>query len=175
MRQHRVRSSVVPTQNRDHNRPAADDDTAGSHVPHSAPRIGVDFGRMALVAPQVQREPDEEEREFPPDWQHGAPTRPVIPDPHVAPDPNAPKPMPPDSPYRRPGETSDAESRAHESLPSWVWAVLGGAAAVAVVACFATGVCEFGMLVAGLGYATAMLVIAALKAAGIRDSGSSSA
>jgi hypothetical protein len=39
-------------------------------------------------------------RPYPPDWQHGAPTRPVPPDPNVAPDPTPPPPPPPKGPYR---------------------------------------------------------------------------
>jgi hypothetical protein len=68
--------------------------------------------------------------------------------------------------------TSDApEDQAHRLIPRWVWAVIGVAAAAAIVACFATGVCEFAALVTLLGAATAALVIGILKAAGIGDSG----
>jgi hypothetical protein len=44
--------------------------------------------------------PDTPDRRFPPDWQHGAPTKPTPDDPHVAPDPNQPPPPPPPHPYR---------------------------------------------------------------------------
>jgi Domain of unknown function (DUF4157) len=64
-------------------------------------------------------------------------------------------------------------SRIQEMLPSWLLYLLSAAAIAAIAACFATGVCEFGLVVAGLGTATAAAVIAILNAAGIRDSGSS--
>lgn len=62
---------------------------------------------------------------------------------------------------------------ARDMLPYWLTALLGAAATAAVIACFATGACEFGLVVAGLGSAAAAAVIAILNAAGIRDSGSS--
>jgi len=62
-----------------------------------------------------------------------------------------------------------------EMLPSWVLVLLSAAALAAIAACFASGVCEFGAVVAGLGAAAAAAVIAVLKAAGIRDSGPSAA
>jgi hypothetical protein len=42
---------------------------------------------------------------------------------------------------------------------------------IAIIACFAIGVCGFAAVVAGLGYATALLIIGLLERAGIRDSG----
>jgi hypothetical protein len=67
----------------------------------------------------------------------------------------------------------DAESRAREVMPGWLWKLLGAAAAAAIIACFATGVCEFAAVVGGLGYAAAALITFLLTRAGIRDSGSS--
>ncbi len=62
-------------------------------------------------------------------------------------------------------------SRVRELLPSWLLMLLSAAAIAALAACFATGVCEFGAAVAGLGAAAAAAVIAILHAAGVRDSG----
>ncbi len=62
-----------------------------------------------------------------------------------------------------------------EMLPAWVLALLSAAAIAAIAACFASGACEFGAVVAGLGTAAAAAVIAVLKAAGIRDSGATTA
>ena len=56
-------------------------------------------------------------------------------------------------------------------MPDWLIAVVGAAVLAAIVACFATGVCEFAAVVAGLGALTAAAVIGILKAAGIKDSG----
>lgn len=64
-----------------------------------------------------------------------------------------------------------APSRAREMLPSWLLWVLSAAAIAAIGACFASGICEFGIVVAGLGSAAAAAVVAILNAAGIRDSG----
>lgn len=64
-------------------------------------------------------------------------------------------------------------SGVREMLPTWLLLLLSAAAIAAIVACFASGVCEFGLVVAGLGAAAAAAVIAILNAAGIRDSGSS--
>ena len=69
-------------------------------------------------------------------------------------------------------DTSTDEPRPSSySLPSWLGWILSAAAMAAIVACFASGVCEFGIVVAGLGAATAAAVIAVLNAAGITDSG----
>jgi hypothetical protein len=64
-------------------------------------------------------------------------------------------------------------SGVREMLPTWLLLLLSAAAIAAIVACFASGVCEFGLVVAGLGAAAAAAVIAILNADGIRDSGSS--
>jgi hypothetical protein len=52
-------------------------------------------------------------------------------------------------------------------VPQWVWALLGAGAAAALAACFATGVCELGAIVAGLGAAARAAIIWALEAAGV--------
>lgn len=64
-------------------------------------------------------------------------------------------------------------SRVREMLPSWLLVLLSAAALAAIAACFASGVCEFGIVVAGLSTAAAAAVISILNAAGVRDSGSS--
>src|SRR5439155_18569326 len=72
------------------------------------------------------------------------------------------------------GPGSDYLKEAHSEIPGWAWPLLivAGIVVVAgIIACFATGVCEFAAIVAGLSYATALLIIGLLKRAGIRDSG----
>jgi hypothetical protein len=69
-------------------------------------------------------------------------------------------------------EPPPVNRRVMETLPYWLAALLGAAATAAVVACFVSGACEFGIVVGGLGAAAAAAVIAILNAAGIRDSGS---
>src|SRR5262249_22983710 len=72
------------------------------------------------------------------------------------------------------GPASDYLREAHPEIPDWVWpllTVVGIIVVAGLIACFATGVCEFAAIVAGLGYATALLIIGLLKGAGIRDSG----
>ncbi|WP_051222032.1 DUF4157 domain-containing protein [Neptunomonas japonica] len=61
------------------------------------------------------------------------------------------------------------------NLPYWITVLLGAAATAAIIACFASGACEFGLIVGGLGTAAAAAVIALLNEAGIRDSGGDSA
>jgi hypothetical protein len=57
----------------------------------------------------VQRQPEDDPKgKYPPDWQHGAPTKPVEPDPHVAPAPGT-KPEPKQGPYRTPQPPQDAD------------------------------------------------------------------
>jgi hypothetical protein len=56
-------------------------------------------------------------------------------------------------------------------IPAWLLALLGAAAVALLIACFATGVCEFGALVGGLGAAAAAALIAILRKAGVQDSG----
>ena len=52
-------------------------------------------------------------------------------------------------------------------IPDWVWTALGATAAALLVACFATGVCEVGAIVAGVSALSAELIIAALEFGGI--------
>ncbi len=56
-------------------------------------------------------------------------------------------------------------------IPDWVWALLGAAAAVALIACFATGVCEVGAIVTGLSAGARFAIIWALRAAGVAFAG----
>jgi hypothetical protein len=60
-----------------------------------------------------------------------------------------------------------AEQRMRESVPAWIIALLGSAALLALIACFATGVCEVAVIVAGLGAATAAVLIAVLRSLGL--------
>jgi Domain of unknown function (DUF4157) len=59
------------------------------------------------------------------------------------------------------------EQRMREAIPSWVLALLGGAALLALIACFATGVCEIGIIVAGLGAAAAAVLLGILRSLGL--------
>jgi hypothetical protein len=52
----------------------------------------------------ARQEEDELPDDTPPDWQHGAPTKPVAPDPHVWEQPERPREPPEQGPYRTPGE-----------------------------------------------------------------------
>jgi hypothetical protein len=65
------------------------------------------------------------------------------------------------------GPSTDYLPRTSTPVPSWVWALLGAAAAAALIACFATGVCEIGGIVAGLGALAEAAIIWALRAAGV--------
>jgi hypothetical protein len=65
--------------------------------------------------------------------------------------------------------TTESDSR----IPTWLAALVGAAVVVAIIACFATGVCEFGAVVGGLGAAAAAAVIALLRSAGVQDAGAS--
>lgn len=64
-------------------------------------------------------------------------------------------------------DNQEAEARARAAIPDWVWKTIGVAGAAAIIACFATGVCEFAALVQVLGAATAAVVIVILKEVGI--------
>ena len=64
------------------------------------------------------------------------------------------------------GDESGA-SRIRELLPAWLFALLSAAAIAAIAACFLSGVCEAGAIVAAAGAATAALVIGILRAAGV--------
>jgi len=127
----------------------------------------------------ARQEDDEPPEEYPPDWQHGAPTKPVPPDPNVwdIPDPNK---APPDqgppgyrTPSPRPQEQpeSDPNQRIRELLPGWLIALLSAAAIALIVACFATGACEAAALIGAAGAATAAIVIGILRAAGVNVQG----
>jgi hypothetical protein len=126
------------------------------------------LSRQAIETLQRQPEGEEDNGEtdgpqYPPDWQHGAPTKPVAPDPHVAPDPNQ-QPVPPDQgPYR------SAELRS--KLVTALGIVLGLAVFVALVACFATGVCEAAAIVAVAGAGAFLVVAGILRSMGIGVSG----
>ena len=72
------------------------------------------------------------------------------------------------------GPASDYLRRTHTEIPSWLWplvTVVGIVVVAGIIACFATGVCEFAAVVGGLSYATAMMILGLLRSAGIRDSG----
>lgn len=64
------------------------------------------------------------------------------------------------------GHVSDYARSGGENLPKWVWALLGTAAAIALIVLFATGVGEAGVIVAGLGYAATAIIFAVLRASG---------
>jgi len=115
----------------------------------------------------IQRQPDtdnENDRpQYPPDFQHGAPTRPVAPDPHVAPDPNQQPEPPKQGPYRR----DDLRDRLIKTLGIG----LGIVAFVALVACFVTGVCEAGAILAAVGVGAFLVVVGILESLGVNISG----
>ena len=70
-----------------------------------------DRGTAAGNSDRLQRQSSDDENQLPdnyPDWQHGAPTKPVPPDPHVHEIPS--RPTPPDQgPYRNPGTPSQPQ------------------------------------------------------------------
>lgn len=80
------------------------------------------------TADKIAREVDEEEKpEYPPDWQHGAPTKPVPPDPNVW---TPPKP-PDQGPYRQPAPIEEDTTREKiaaalkkAGIPAWAVAGL---------------------------------------------------
>ncbi|MGC2403630.1 MAG: DUF4157 domain-containing protein [Acidobacteriaceae bacterium] len=61
----------------------------------------------------------------------------------------------------------DAMRRLRELLPAFVIALIGAAALVALAACFASGACEVGAILAGASAAVVLLVAAALRHAGV--------
>ncbi len=121
----------------------------------------------------VARQPDDLEQELPegyPDWQHGAPTKPVAPDPHVSEEPSEPTP-PDQGPYRTPGvregeglaeEAEGAEAAAEGAEVAEASAGAAEAAALGGEAGAAAG----GGAAAGLG-AGAILPVALAGAAGV--------
>jgi hypothetical protein len=67
-------------------------------------------------------------------------------------------------PSRQPPSMFEKEET---GIPKWVWELLGAAAAAALIACFATGVCEIGWIIAGLGFLARSAILWALEAAGV--------
>jgi hypothetical protein len=57
-----------------------------------------------------------------------------------------------------------------ESIPKWVWGLLGLAAVITLIVLFATGIGEAAVIVAGLGWAATAIILTVLRAAG-RDTG----
>ena len=64
-------------------------------------------------------------------------------------------------------EPAPAAKRVEDVLPEWLIVLIGAAAVAALVACFATGVCEVGAIVAAVGEGLAELVILLARGAGI--------
>ncbi|WP_431284187.1 DUF4157 domain-containing protein [Humitalea sp. 24SJ18S-53] len=58
-------------------------------------------------------------------------------------------------------------NRVMELLPGWLLAILSAAAIAAIIACFATGVCEAAALIGACGAAAAAVVIAILRDNGV--------
>ncbi len=54
-----------------------------------------------------------------------------------------------------------------EVLPYWIMAILSAAAIAAIAACFATGVCEAGIIIGAAGAAVGAIIIGIFRAAGI--------
>jgi hypothetical protein len=67
------------------------------------------------------------------------------------------------------GHVSDYARNGAEGIPTWVWALLGVGAAIALIVLFATGVGELGLILSGVGAFAALIIRAALKAAGRGD------
>jgi hypothetical protein len=64
------------------------------------------------------------------------------------------------------GHVSDYARTGGENIPKWVWALLGTAAAIALIVLFATGVGEVATILAGLGWAATAIILAVLRASG---------
>jgi hypothetical protein len=64
------------------------------------------------------------------------------------------------------GHISGFARSGSESIPKWVWGMMGFAAMIALIVLFATGVGEVGLILAGAGAAVIFVVNAALRAAG---------
>ena len=58
-----------------------------------------------------------------------------------------------------------------EILVAALVAIAAYAVAAAVVACFASGACEFAAVLAGIGFLLVIGISAAMRAAGVQDSG----
>jgi hypothetical protein len=65
----------------------------------------------------------------------------------------------------------DAARKLRELLPVWVVALIGVALLALLVACFATGVCEAGIILGGATVAVAAIIIAVLRHAGVEVRG----
>ena len=79
-------------------------------------------------------------------------------------------PQPQEAPAREPERktsSEEAESKLRQLLPAWVIVLLGAALLAALVACFASGVCEAGIILGGVAAAAALVIIAALRHAGV--------
>jgi hypothetical protein len=78
-------------------------------------------------------------------------------------------PVPVPVPVQKP-TTEDQKKTLRERLPSvpeWVWAAIGATAAALIIACFATGVCEVGAIVAAVGEGIGWIIVAAMRLAGV--------
>jgi len=64
-------------------------------------------------------------------------------------------------------QPQEAERRVRDTIPSWLLALLGAVATAALVACFATGVCELGIVIGGLGAAAAAALLFILVKSGV--------
>ena len=53
------------------------------------------------------------------------------------------------------------------SLPEWVIILIGAAVAALIIACFASGACEVGAIIAAAGEAIGWLIVAAMRLAGV--------
>jgi hypothetical protein len=83
-----------------------DDSAAANYYDDSANACYDDSGGASYYDSRGGADdPGGDSPQYPPDWQHGAPTKPVPPDPHVYPLPD-PQPNPPGGPYRTPGQPS---------------------------------------------------------------------
>lgn len=66
-------------------------------------------------------------------------------------------------------DTSGAEQRVRTLVPNWLLALLSVIALLALIACFATGVCEIAIIVGGLGTAAAAALMLILHGLGLGD------
>lgn len=53
------------------------------------------------------------------------------------------------------------------SVPKWVWAAIGVAAAALIILCFASGVCEAAAIITAVGEVVGWIIVAAMRLAGI--------
>jgi hypothetical protein len=66
-------------------------------------------------------------------------------------------------------DTSGAERRMRSLVPNWILALLSALAVLALIACFASGVCELGIILGGLGTAAAAALMLILRGLGLGD------